>query len=484
MQVQFWATTDVGQVRGHNEDNFLVDRQLNLFVVCDGMGGHAAGEVASAVAVRTVHEIIVGHRQVIEELRADPQQDERREAVQSLMEHAIKEASGRIYRASQADAERGGMGTTCSMMLVHQDRGFVGHVGDSRIYRLRDGSIEQVTDDHSLLNEMIRQGRAKEGDEIPNKNAVTRAVGVQETVEVDTFEIELLDEDRYLMCSDGLSEYVEDREVLGELMSHQDLKSCADACIDHANSGGGKDNITVIMLEADASDMDDESRVVSDTLEALETCPYFDFATTRELVQLSGLAEQHTLDVGEVLLESGEVGDGLYMVAAGTLGAIHEGRTVSVLETGDFFGAANLLDAGRLEESYEALEPSRVLVVGREPLFELLKGMPRLGSKVMWALARDFASKIRHVPPELRFYPKRWNDVALQQDEDVTPPPGGLVVDESSLPEDEDVQQLDENDLIEFDSEATVELGEDGEEDVDLNAFRETVQIDMDDTDS
>lgn len=248
MQLQFWAATDVGLTRDHNEDNYLVDRKLNLFVVADGMGGHAAGEIASSVAVHEVRKTLMSQRQVIERYERSGSVLQR-QTVLTLLENSISNACRLVYQLAQDDSERHGMGTTLSLLLLVRNRAFVGHVGDSRIYRTRQGAVTMVTEDHSVINELIKSGRIKPEDAFnsPYKNAVTRAVGVHPSVEVDTFDFEIQAGDNYLLCSDGLSCYLEDPLTL-EFLTQEDVKQIPQELIDHANDSGGKDNITAVVI--------------------------------------------------------------------------------------------------------------------------------------------------------------------------------------------------------------------------------------------
>ena len=163
MQVRFWAATHPGRTRDHNEDNFLVDKKLNLFIVADGMGGHAAGEIASSVAVREVRRVVAENRDIVENYAHEESTVGRHEVLR-LIEQAIHVACSRIFEMAQETPERRGMGTTLCMLLVAGRRGFLGHVGDSRIYLLRAAQVHQLTEDHSLVNELIKRGRLKPGD--------------------------------------------------------------------------------------------------------------------------------------------------------------------------------------------------------------------------------------------------------------------------------------------------------------------------------
>src|SRR5262252_6900740 len=186
MELSFWAATDVGKKREINEDNFLVDKALSLFVVADGMGGHASGEVASQLAVHEFRNAVEAGRDTVEGF-AKTDGTVRPQDVLTLLEGAVQTAGQAVYHRGVKEPEKRGMGTTTSALLIAGDRGFIAHVGDSRIYMLRAGQVVQLTEDHSLVNELIRRGRiTREGLEgspyKAYKNAVTRAVGVYENV--------------------------------------------------------------------------------------------------------------------------------------------------------------------------------------------------------------------------------------------------------------------------------------------------------------
>src|SRR5690242_12452663 len=159
--IRFYAATDVGRMRDHNEDNYLVDKKLALFVVADGMGGHAAGEVASAIAVRTVHEEIKREKELLADFVAGARGASRvtNKDVLSLMEHAVLRACSRIHEEAQEDPQKRGMGTTLSALIILGSSGFIAHVGDSRIYLTRSGTVQQITEDHTVFNELIKRGR-------------------------------------------------------------------------------------------------------------------------------------------------------------------------------------------------------------------------------------------------------------------------------------------------------------------------------------
>ena len=233
MELTFAAATDVGRQRQHNEDNFLIDKKLRLFLVADGMGGHAAGEVASSIAVHEIRDAIYRNRDLIDRYRADQPGVQAVEILQ-VLEHAIQAACSTVYNRAQAESDKRGMGTTATVLLIAGSpdhlRGFIAHVGDSRVYLARQDQCHVLTEDHSLMNELIRRGKLDKSqiDSSPYKqfkNAVTRAVGVYASVEVDTFDFDILPGDNFLLCSDGLYAYL-DEATLTSMLSDGDV-TCA-----------------------------------------------------------------------------------------------------------------------------------------------------------------------------------------------------------------------------------------------------------------
>ena len=259
--------THPGRKRRHNEDSYVVEPPM--FAVADGMGGAKAGEVASGLAASA-----------LKETGTDGSGEER-------VTQLIQEANRRVFRRANEDREASGMGTTMTVALVEDGRVVFGHVGDSRAYLIRDGSIEQLTDDHSLVAELVRSGRLtpEEAEAHPQRSVITRAVGTEPDVDVDTFTIEPEDGDLFLICSDGLTDMVDDGTIIEAIERHRDdLDEAAKALVGAANRVGGEDNITVLLVEvgeeAEAADTQraEAVEVDEDTLSGLEAVPAVDTA--------------------------------------------------------------------------------------------------------------------------------------------------------------------------------------------------------------
>ncbi|MEM6961731.1 MAG: Stp1/IreP family PP2C-type Ser/Thr phosphatase [Myxococcota bacterium] len=236
--------------RAHNEDSFDVISDEHLYIVADGMGGHASGEVASTMSIETLREFFKATKD-------DPEatwpykMDKSRGYEENRLITGIKLANLRIFEAAQRDPKLRGMGTTVVGVLVVEEGVLIAHVGDSRVYRLRDGELQQLTEDHSLLNDYIKMKKLSEEEiaNFPHKNVIVRALGMKESVKVDIQLDRPNHGDVYLLCSDGLCGPVTDAEIAELLLSHQDLKSAGSALIQKANANGGPDNITVVLAK-------------------------------------------------------------------------------------------------------------------------------------------------------------------------------------------------------------------------------------------
>ena len=232
------AKSDVGRGRAANEDAFLIDDDRRLYAVADGMGGHRAGEVASATAIESLRNAFNTGRR---------------------LDEAVEEANAAVFAKASANLNMRGMGTTLTAATIVDDRtALLGHVGDSRAYLMRDGGVTRVTADHSLVEQLVREGRIspEEAANHPQRAIITRALGIDADVDVDTYRIDLRPGDRLLLCSDGLTNMVSDDGIAGALRRHSDPQRAAEALVDMANEAGGDDNITVVVLDAldDAAD--------------------------------------------------------------------------------------------------------------------------------------------------------------------------------------------------------------------------------------
>ncbi len=255
MQILHAARSDVGMKRDNNEDNLLVFPEQNVFAVFDGMGGHAAGEVASSIAAQEVREFFdfTGRD---EEATWPFKADRERTYDENRAVTAIKLANARIIEASEQDGKKKNMGTTAVMVHFVErksgPRALVAHVGDSRVYLFRDGTLQRLTIDHSLVEEYLRLGKItpEQAKNFPQKNIILRALGQQKQVDVELNVCEPREGDIFLLCSDGLSGMLTDEMMQSILArSRSDLEAAAKKLIDAANANGGVDNVTVVLAQ-------------------------------------------------------------------------------------------------------------------------------------------------------------------------------------------------------------------------------------------
>ena len=239
--------TDVGRKRENNEDSFFLDDQVGLYIVADGMGGHRAGEVASSTVVSSVKDYM-------EAFHTSPVAQETNEGNMSpaatAVCHSVELANRVVYQLSQDQGAYKGMGSTAAVAYFHNGTLITANVGDSRIYLVREDSMEQLTEDHTLLAEHMKKNPEWDPNtaSIPMKHILVRAVGIHETVEADVYEMQPLSGDLILMCSDGLSDMLSDEEIHGAVLQGGDLGEICNRLVDMANERGGLDNVTTVVF--------------------------------------------------------------------------------------------------------------------------------------------------------------------------------------------------------------------------------------------
>jgi protein phosphatase len=246
------AASHRGRVRTANEDSFGICADEGLFVVCDGMGGAAAGEVASRVAVDAVLKSLCGPRKTVAARETDPGPfgETSHSGVSELLRDAVSDANDLVFSQAANDSRLHGMGTTLVALLVQGHKVWVAHVGDSRCYRYRDSLLEQLTRDHSLVDEQVKLGQLtrEEAERSPLRNVITRAVGSQRSVSTEISEFETTSGDLFLLCSDGLTRELPDGRIETILNETDDLDSICKRLIDAANDAGGRDNVTCVVV--------------------------------------------------------------------------------------------------------------------------------------------------------------------------------------------------------------------------------------------
>jgi serine/threonine protein phosphatase PrpC len=383
--------SDTGRRRDRNEDSFFVDDELGLYLVSDGMGGHAAGEVASAEATRAAVDVV----------RRGSGDATDRPSVTTLAEKAAQEACRSVYQLAHSDDGKAGMGATLTLAIVRDGFAAIAHVGDSRCYLCRDGQVSQVTSDHTVAAELARSG-VLDDDKIersPFANVLSRAIGRHEAVKVDAYPLELLLGDRLLLCSDGMSNYVESRDWLAAQLQGDALDAIVEELITHANEGGGKDNITCVAVSIGSSEGGEKAdslrtAEVSGRLRALGSTFLFQQLSMGLLSRLLSFCEVRRFKPGDVVLREGEPCNRLIVVAQGSFELSRGGAAVGNLQPGDHTAATTLLEPRPTRATLRTTQEGVLLSLDRDAFWRLVKQRPWLGINMLERLVRKLSHEL------------------------------------------------------------------------------------------
>ena len=387
------ARTDVGRKRKHNEDAFLVDEALGLYAVADGMGGHAAGEVASKQAIQSIREVLTEGKPALDGFSRTPTV-EAREYVSQLMEKAILKACADIFALGGTDTGKRGMGTTVVALLVAGNKAVIGHVGDSRVYLFRNGKAHQLTEDHTFIQEQLKRGLITREQALTadNKNVITRAVGIQPQVAVDTLVADLLPGDLFVLCSDGLHGYLSDEE-LPQLFG-QDRAKLADLLVDLALERGGKDNVTVVCLSVENGG-GAEAREIEGKTEILRRIPLFQHMTYKELLSILAISHGRQFEKGQHIINEGEHGNEMFVIFRGKVDVLKQGHRIAQLGGGGHFGEMGLVDRAPRSATVVAAEDTSAVSIDRDTLLKLMRRESLLAVKLLWSFVQVLSERLR-----------------------------------------------------------------------------------------
>lgn len=383
-----------------NEDYFLADPELGLYLVCDGMGGHASGEVASRMAATSVHAYLHEHAAELASIDEGGSSDR----VVGAMRRALELASAEIYRHGLSEAGKKGMGTTCIALLVRGEKGYVAHVGDSRLYLLRAGTVHQLSEDHSFLQEALRHGlmTPEEAKLSQHKNIITRALGPLEHVTVDTLAFDVIEGDTFLLCSDGLHGYFEEASELLPFLEREDVDAIPEALIAIANERGGSDNVTAVVVRLREevretlpdTDGFDRALLVNQGIATIRHIQLFSELAMAELLRVSDACVSREVKADEVIIAEGDSSEALFLIVNGQMVVERHGKPVAILEAGAHFGEMALLSQRPRSATVRARTRADLLVLDRPAFFSILQRDPVLATKFLWRLAQTLSLRL------------------------------------------------------------------------------------------
>jgi PPM family protein phosphatase len=401
MKITGYGRTDAGLVRKNNEDFYLVDPELSLFVVCDGLGGHASGEVASETCARTIQKFVQDNRAAIASYLAD-RSPRNRAQLGTILIMGLQQANQRIYQMQLADPSKKGMATTVAAMLIAHDYALLAHVGDSRIYLHRAGKVHLLTEDHKVSTEMKRQGvwTADEAANSPYADVLTRAVGPQEFVQVDSLEMELVPGDMFLMCSDGLHRYFRGGEITQAGLRKKPMQ-IPDEFVTWAREQGGVDNITAVVVKVHEDERMAAAVDVLKRAELLGKIPLFRYLSYTELMKVLSLVDLRTFEKGQTLILEGSSGEEMFLLVQGLVNVVKGDQVLTKIKKGEMFGEMSLFDSARRSASIVAAEKTVAMVIARKELMPLLRREAQLAVKLLWALTQELNQRLRNSSKDL-----------------------------------------------------------------------------------
>ncbi|MCP4804421.1 MAG: cyclic nucleotide-binding domain-containing protein [Proteobacteria bacterium] len=386
------ALTDDGKRRDHNEDAYLALPDDGVFLVADGVGGRACGEVAAAMTVETFETSTGVLKEALQAYSAGPSRGTRNKVLEVLGQ-TCQNASRAVYEAAEAEARRG-MTTTLVAAVVGHGAIFLAHVGDSRAYLLREGELLQLTDDHSMVNELVRTGQMSydEAKRSRYRNVITRAIGLQPGVQPDVAAVEVLPGDRLMLCSDGLSDPVPAADIC-RLMADGSPAQATSRLLQQALDNGGPDNVTVVVIDPDASPQAEAAAARAEVMAGLFLFADLPFHAR---ARVGRMVSDVFVQPGDTLVTQGDQGRSMYVVVQGKVEVVLDGVALARMGPGEHFGELALVDARPRSATVKAIGAATLIQIDRNALDDFCRREPELGTRILWKLLGTVTGRLRN----------------------------------------------------------------------------------------
>lgn len=390
--------TDLGTVRESNQDAFFIDEASGVFIVCDGMGGHLAGDVAAKMTIDMLLSYFREHPLLIDQL--GDTETQQKKAV-SWMRDAIDQACLAVFREASSHEKFAGMGTTLTMLVIRGGLGIMAHVGDSRLYLYRKEHLHQLSKDHTIVQDLVDRGVLELDMAVdhPHAHVLTRAVGVGETVQADICCFDVLPDDYYFLCTDGVFDCISIEEELPSFLGFEDLGQAPGAMIERANALGADDNVTAVMLhiEASAEERQEQAEKTEEVLLKIETLQQmylFQSLHLAEIVRVMGIVFVTSCKAGDMLMEEGAWGSSLFIVMDGTFEVRKDGKIITEVGKGSHLGDMALLSGAPRSSTVVAKTDAKMLRIEKEEFDSLALEEPVIGVKLLRELGNELSKRL------------------------------------------------------------------------------------------
>ncbi len=390
MKLSSFFGTNPGHKKSENEDSIFVDDKIGLYIVADGMGGAIKGTLASQKTCELVSKKIIEKLEFLEPL-IKSHEPAKKDLLKDTFDELINEASTEIRSLIKTDPSLKGMASTLTLLWIHHNKAYLAHVGDSRCYLKRADQLHQLTLDHTYGQLAQSKGITKE---VPKAQALTQAIGFSKRVLIDHLLIELDSSDKFILCSDGVSDNLPEDKLATSL--DKELKqSNVDELINLALESNARDNITAIAISIE---LKKDSHITSeDKTRFLKNLPFFEKLNYKEITKTIEASKQSTIESGEYIIHEGDMGRSFFIILKGSAEIKKGEASLSILKAGDYFGEMSVIDGQKRSADVIALEKTSVVEITHQQFFKLIQNNPQLGAKILWNFNKRFSMIIRNL---------------------------------------------------------------------------------------